>query len=378
MEQEGMLSMLEEMVSINSGTHNVKGVKRLAEYVLAELNSLGFETSMFCFEKAGPILVSENKGKLDSYIILLGHMDTVFDDSAQLKNPFRIEENRIYGPGVADMKSGIVQIIYALKALQSYGKFKYGIKVILVGDEETGHPYSNAIEIFQKESLKALSVLCCETGRADNQFVLARKGVATLTINVCGKSAHPGNDLATGRNAISALSKLIVKIDSLYADPEAELTASIGLLRGGTAANVVPDSATAEYDVRFTSGAGFDRFVESIDALVRKVHHDGITTDLKYRKEYPPMIRTVQSEKLLRFVSSRSEKNGFGKLTGISAGGGADSAYFSAMGAPTICSFGPVGRFSHTDKEFIDKNSFFERTMLLIDCLLTLQEEGLK
>lgn len=373
-EKNSIISLLEKLVLIDSGSQNIAGIMQVAEIIAAELGELGFENSLYEFKQAGPNLVSKRQGESEPFIILLGHMDTVFDSNAQKKNPFRKENGKIYGPGALDMKGGIVQIVYALKVLKHFKKHKYGIKVILVGDEESGHPNSNALELFNNEAREALCVFCCEFGRTNNQIVLERKGVGTLTLEVWGRSAHSGNELAAGRNAVAELSRQIVKIDSLYTDPQAEITASIDIIEGGTAVNVVPDRAKGIFDIRFSQDKSLEDFVEHVKIIAAKPHKDNLKTEVSYHKEYPPMVKSDKSIKLLHFVSHLSEKNGFGVLKGISVGGGADSTFFSALGIPTICSFGPVGENAHTYDEFIYEKDFFERIVLLADCLINIDQ----
>lgn len=366
--EEEMISMLRQLVLVNSGSNDIAGVGEVAALIKAELDGLGFQTNLTGFEKAGPILVGEKKAGPGKDIILLGHTDTVFDQDAQEKNPFRMEDGKIYGPGVLDMKGGIVQAIFALKVLSSL-KIDRNVKIILVGDEETGHPESNALEIFEKESKNALCVFCCEFGRTGNRIVLERRGVGMLTVDVRGRAAHAGNDLGAGRNAIAGLSRLITAIDSNYTDPGADLTASVGFVEGGGAVNVVPDRAKAVFDLRFTSDEALDSFTAYVEEISRNARLHGIKVEYSLRREYPPMMKTDQSEKLFQFVSERSEKNGFGKLTGITVGGGADSAFLSALNVPTLCSLGPAGENAHTYDEFIYKEDLIKRTALLADCI---------
>ncbi len=369
--EEEMISLLKKLVLINSGSHDIAGVSEVAALIKAELDKLGFQTNLTEYEKAGPILVSEKKAGPGKDIILLGHTDTVFDEDAQQKNPFRIEDGKIYGPGVLDMKGGIVQIIFALKALSSLDIGR-NVKIILVGDEETGHPDSNALEIFEREAKNALCVFCCEFGRTDNRIVVERRGVGMLTIVVRGRAAHAGNELGAGRNAIAGLSRLITGIDKLYTDPEADLTASIGLVEGGGAVNVVPDRAKGVFDVRFTSEKALDSFNAYVEEVTRKAHRHDLKIEYSFVKEYPPMVKTDRSERLFQFASGRSEKNGFGKFKSIAVGGGADSAFLSALNIPTLCSFGPAGQNAHTYDEFIYKKDLFERTALLADCIFSI------
>ena len=372
--QNEMTALLEKLVRIDSGSHNVEGVMKVASVVKEELDKLEFHTELVECNDAGPILMGENKGVNEKNVILLGHMDTVFDETAQVKNPYRRENGRILGPGVLDMKSGIVQIIYALKLLKVLDKLEYGIKIILVGDEEVGHINSSALQIFEKEAKDSYCVFCCEFGRPDNQIVLERKGVGTMTLDVQGRAAHAGNELASGRNAVVELSRLIMEIDNLYTDPEADLTASIGIIEGGTAVNVVPDRAKGIFDVRFTHESSLDKLIQNVEEMTKNPHKDYLTTDLGYIKEYPPMMKTNSSEQFLHFVSERSEKLGFGRLKPVSVGGGADSSFFSALNVPTLCSFGPVGQNAHTLDEFIIEESLYVRTLLLADCLAHIKE----
>ncbi len=375
---ENMITLLEKLVEVESGSQNIAGVNKVNALVEEELEKLGFTTRSYNFEQAGSTLVGEKKGRMDYDLIILGHSDTVFQDGTLAKKPFRKENGKIFGPGVLDMKGGLVQALFAFKVLQLMGWDKYNLKIIVAGDEETGHRNSTAIDIFKTEAQKALCVFCCEIGKLDNKIVMNRKGVGELSIKVNGRASHAGNALLEGRNAAAELARVIDDVNCLYTNPEHGLTASVGYIEAGSlAVNIVPDKAAAIFDIRYRTEEAFKSFLEYLHNKLDNPPIEGFSSEIDYHLEYPPMVTTKDSERLFNYISSISERIGYGRLEAVTAGGGADSTFFSSMNVPTVCSFGPVGQHAHSLDEYIIEDELYKRTVLLAECLLSMDESVL-
>lgn len=368
--QHDQRRFLERLVNTDSGSADIFGIDEVAQIVRKELENLGFTVNLYSFEKAGTYLMAEKEaGKSEKKTILLGHMDTVFEKGTANQRPYRESGEFAYGPGVLDMKGGICQMIYALKALKEAGECLDHIRIILVGDEEVGHLESDAVALMKEHSQDAAFVFCCESGRLDGKCVTGRKGVASAILEVFGKSAHSGNDFTSGRNAILELADKLMRLNK-WNEPDLSLTISPGVITGGTVINAVPDYARAEIDIRFTNPEKLEQFFsESKEAMAEKYIPD---TRINYRPvvEYQTMVHDENTEKILNIVNGVLHEQGKPPLETCSVGGGADSSFFSRWGIPAICAFGPRGQGNHTVDECIHLGSLVERTHLLAECLI--------
>lgn len=372
--QEEQKQWLEKLVNIDSGSEDREGILRVSEEVTSELQKLGFKVEQTFFDHAGPCLVARKPGKSEGpEIVLLGHMDTVFPKGTVEKRPYTEKEGKAFGPGVLDMKGGISQIVFALKALTEQGVSTEGIRVLLVGDEEVGHLYSDAVQIMKEQSEGAAYNFCCESGRTSRAFVTGRKGVGSAYYEVFGKAAHSGNDILAGRNAILEISHQILRLNQFNED-DLTFTLSAGVIQGGTAINVVPDYAKVEIDLRFTDKEKFNYF----ERESKKILEDKLIPETHYKyqvnMEYQTMSHDENTEKILAVVAQGMENLSLGKPESLSVGGGADSSFLAGWGIPSICAFGPCGGSAHTEDEYIELKSLEERTQLLAECIRILRK----
>lgn len=366
-----MLGFWERLVNIDSGYHDLEGLEKICTILEEEFRHLGFATRVHSYEKAGSTLVAEY-GETGPSVLLLGHMDTVFPRGTAVQNPFRIEGKMAYGPGVLDMKAGIVQMLFALKALKAAGWSLDGIKVLIVGDEEDGHIHSNVPELIREMAPDTKAVLCIESGKANGEIVLGRKGVGRLLLRVDGKAAHAGYEAYLGANAIMELCHQLINIKSAAATIEG-ISVSAGLIQGGTAPNVVPDLAEAQIDVRFDDNQAFAQLEHAVQEVLKESAVTGTTVHFQAIVEYPAMAVTEGNLGLFETIRQISLRHGFGDMQHVAVAGGADSSYFAALGVPTICAFGPKGGKIHTLEEYADVQSLTERTKLLAASLIELQ-----
>lgn len=367
---DNMLELWEQLVNIDSGSYFKKGVDKVARVVSEKLTDLGLDVKIVEYEKAGNAVVATREGKEDlEPVILMGHMDTVFPEGTVEERPFLIEDGIAYGPGVLDMKGGIVQIISVLNALNSINYKKRPIKVILLGDEEIAHVNSDAEDLVKTEAKGAIAAFNCESGRPDGSVVIGRKGVARYRFEVGGVAAHAGNEPEKGRSAIKQLSHAILAIEKGEKLAE-DLTVNVGIIGGGVAANIVPDSAFCEVDVRFFEEDSLRKLEDYFRKIQEETFVNDTVTKITGGRTFPAMVTTDAVKRLFKFIKDVAKKVGIKDLKGVSSGGGSDAAHTVAIGVPTICAMGPKGGLNHSPKEYAEIDGLLERSKLLLACIL--------
>ena len=271
-----MIDLWEELVNIDSGTDNAAGVMEVCTLLRKRMSAADMQTKVIESGPAGPVLVGEwNKEADTAPIVLIGHMDTVFSDGTARENPFRIdEEGHAHGPGVLDMKAGLVIAIYAVKALQAVGYDKHPIKCIFAGDEEKIHSLSNAKVILTEEIKGAAAAFNFETGYMDDGLVVGRKGGGMAVLTVHGVAAHSGIAPEKGRSAILEMSHKIVELEGKN-DLERGKLINCGEITGGTNSNTIPGECQVVIAFRFPSVAIRDEIVADIQAAADWTHVEG-------------------------------------------------------------------------------------------------------
>jgi glutamate carboxypeptidase len=360
--REAMVDTWKLLVDRDCGSGNKAGVDGVGRDVKDFLEKCGFKVWFHEYEKAGNMLVAEYGDASKPFIVLTGHMDTVFGDGTAAARPFTIT-----GPGVLDMKGGVTILLYAVRFLLEAGYNRYRIKIILAGDEEVAHGNSTASADYEKEAKGAIMGFNLETGFVDNSVVIERKGVAQYLFEVDGVGAHAGNNPEDGRSAVEELAHKILDIQA-ETDWQEGTTVNCGVIAGGTVANAVPEHAWVKVDVRFKTTAGMERIEKAFQKIAKKQYVESTTTCCKKLVVFP-MERLESSEKLFERAEAIAEKYGFPKAKAIAVGGGSDSAHLTACGIPTLCALGVRGQFNHTEREWAEEESLFERTKLLMALL---------
>ena len=365
--------MWEELVSIDSGSDYKPGVDKVVAKVAGILTDMGGKTRIVEHENAGNAVVSEfGDCKTRPFIVLTGHLDTVFSDpETTKKRPFTIKEGRAYGPGALDMKGGVTLAIHGLQALQNAGFDKYAFKVVFAGDEETGHKNSDLAETMMAEFKGAVAAFDFETGFMNDNVVVERKGFYRFIMQTFGRSVHAGNEPENGRNAIVELARKAVDIDALT-DWNTGTTINVGTIEGGTVANAVPAYARMEVDVRYLDPADFEKKKEQFEVIAGKVYIKDVTTKMTPVAGLEPMVRLDGNMKLFDVYKSVYEEEGFGSPEPILVGGGSDATYTTKVGVPTVCAVGVKGGLNHTVDEFADVESLFMRAKVFIGTVLKL------
>ena len=353
-----MYQGLRELVEIESPSDNPAGVNAAASLVSHHAQPLRPAVINHPGDSFGDILElrfgSPDAGKP---ILLLGHLDTVWPIGTLSKMPWRESEGRFWGPGVLDMKIGVMMALTALKALESLKKTRPVI-LLLNPDEEVGSPVSRSVT--ERLALEAEAVFVLEPAQG-LAYKTSRKGVGQYNLHVAGVAAHAGVDFARGHSAIRELARL-VEIISGFTDLEKKRTVNCGVISGGTRSNVIAANAYAEVDVRIASMGDAD----SVDALFRSLRcaDSHCTLEITGGINRPPMERTPGTVALFDKAHEFAAALGF-VLDEASTGGGSDGNFTSALGIPTLDGMGAVGDDAHAQHESVVIEHLIPRTALL-------------
>lgn len=369
---EEMLQLIKQLVNIDSGSYDKEGVDRVGSILKEKYENLDFLVEVKEEQKYGNHLVIKHKDATDPRIILVAHMDTVFPKGTVAKRPFRIEGSRAYGPGVVDMKSSQVELLYALMALQHAGSKAYeNVHLVLNGDEEIGSPTSRAI--IEEASVGKDYALVMEPARKDGSLVSARRGGGRFTLIVKGKAAHAGIEPEKGRSAIEELAHKIIQLHELT-DHEKGISVNVGLIEGGSAVNTVSPEAIAHVDIRISQMEQAAMLEEKIKEICSVCDVPGTQITVKGKISRPPMTKTLQTEELLEVIQDVGKEIGL-DVSDTATGGGGDASFTSANGVPTVDGLGPVGGNAHSENEYVEIPTITERTLLLAKTIQRLSEE---
>jgi glutamate carboxypeptidase len=359
--QAEMVTELRKLVTHESPTHDKAACDPLCDYLATQFRALGGRIKIHRQTKAGNHLQVNFAGpKGKKPILLLGHYDTVYDLGTLTTMPWKESGGRLAGPGVFDMKGGIVQIMYAIRALQkANGRLPRPVMVWLVSDEETGSDSSRTMT--EKLASQCAAVFVCEPSGPGGALKTARKGVGGFTIKVIGRAAHSGLDFEKGQSAIHELAHHIHAISRLT-DLRKGITLNVGIIRGGTRTNVVAGEAVAEIDLRIAkkaNGPVMERKVKSLKPVNRNCK-----LEIEGGVNRPPLERTKEVVRLFALAKKIGKDLGF-KLQEIAVGGGSDGNFTAGIGVPTLDGLGAVGDGAHAVHEYLEAAELPRRAALL-------------
>jgi len=365
---EQYLADLKTLVNIDSGTYTKAGVDAVGAYLQERFQAFGFSTRFNVQEQYGNHLIATHTGNAahGPRILLIGHMDTVFSEGEAQRRPFAISEQNggriATGPGVLDMKSGLLIGMYGLHLLIAMQQVDYqSVTFICNSDEEIGSPSSKAlIEEIAKQSDAAIVL---EPGRALGTVVSWRRSSGRYRVEVRGVAAHAGVEPQKGRNAIVELASQVQKMQALNGSVPGT-TLSVGVIHGGERINVVPDYAYCDMDVRATDGAG----IQAIEAAMQKVttQHvlEGTTITLSGSMMSQPFERNSRNAHLVQLVKEAGSELGL-KIEDVGSGGASDANNTAAVGTPTIDGLGAGGGLAHNPGEYVELDYVPVRIALL-------------
>ena len=357
-----MIALVRRLVEQESPSFNKPAVDALGRMLAREFEQRGAKVKLHRAASFGDHLQADFAGARGGQpVMLLGHIDTVYDVGTLSGMPWREERGRLCGPGVLDMKTGIAQMLFAIDVLRAVrGELPRPIRVLLVTDEEVGSASSRAIT--ERLAKQSAAVLVCEPPFGlEGALKTGRKGVGEYTVRVRGVAAHAGLEPEKGQSAIVELARQIVRI-ATFTEMKRGLTVNPGVLRGGTRTNVVAEHAECEVDVRIAKLADAARVEKKFRSL--KPFNRRCQLEVSGGVNRPPMERSKAVAALFKLAQQAGGELGL-KLTEVTVGGGSDGNFTAALGIPTLDGLGAVGDGAHARHEFVVTTEISRRTALL-------------
>ncbi len=355
-----MQRFLERLVRQASFTQDPHGVNAVVAMLDQELTRIGLWTERIRSQRFGDHLYFESAAKRDA-AFLIGHTDTVFPRGAF--DVFELRGELARGPGVFDMKGGLVVGLFALEALARAALLRHvPVRGMYVSDEEVGSPDSQPH--LMARAAGSACALGLESGRAGDAIVTQRKGVAAVQAIATGVAAHAGNEHERGRSAVWALARFVDRAQALT-DYGRGVTVNVGVFQGGTTKNTVPAQARAEVDLRYVTAEDGDALYRALQAAAADAAVEGTRVELVKTAWRAPMTRTAASAAIADEYGRCQQESGLGSGEAPLSGGGSDACTTSGMGIPSIDGLGPRGSGFHTTEERVDLSSMVPKATAL-------------
>lgn len=353
-----LLARIRELVEVESPSEDKAAVDMAGKVIEEWLKASLFKLIRHKSAHYGDVLEfkSHPRGKRGR-VLLLGHLDTVWPLGTLAKMPLRESDGKLYGPGVLDMKAGVVMALEAIETLQALGLDR-PVTLLLVSEEEVGSPISRAITEKIARTCQAVFVLEPAQGLA---YKTARKGIGHYNLDVKGIASHAGVDFETGHSAVLEMAKLAQQVSD-FTNLNRGLTVNVGVIAGGTRSNVVAAECHAEVDVRIAKASDAARVERMFRTL--KTHDKACKLTISGGMNRPPMERKAGTIALFRQAQKLALELGL-SLEEAATGGGSDGNFTAALGVPTLDGMGAVGAGAHADHEHIVTKHLVERTALL-------------
>jgi len=364
------ISLLKLLVETESPSHDKSAVDRVGVLVAEEARKLGAAVEVISNQETGDHILARFpspagrgvRGEGESPILLLCHMDTVFPLGTLQKTPFREDGDKIFGPGTLDMKAGIVIALAALEESREHG-LKRPVTLLCTSDEEIGSNTSRTlIESLAKES--AL-VLVMEGALLDGSLKTWRKGAGEFWVTTRGRAAHAGGDHQAGRNAIEEMAHQVIAIQKLT-DYSKQTTLNVGVIKGGTVSNVVPEECSVEVDVRVMQPGEWERLEAEMGKF--KPVLDGTSIEITGGLNRPPMPFDDRMKAAFEKAKSIAATIGV-DLTAGGTGGASDGNFVAPLGIPVLDGMGAVGEGYHSEREFIFTASIDQKVKLIAELI---------
>jgi len=358
----GMIDGIRRWVEAESPTSNKAAVNRMLDLVMADLDGLPVKIERLHGRDGYADIVKLRAGEGDAPgILVLSHIDTVHPIGTLAGPlPFRRDGDRLYGPGLYDMKGGAYLAFEAFRAVARAGSARLPIVYLFTPDEEVGSPMSR--EVIEAEARHARYVLVTEPARDGGKIVTSRKGVGRFEVKATGVPAHSGGSHRKGRSAIKEMAHQILAVEAMT-DYTRGVTTTVGMISGGTAANVIPQHCRISVDLRVRDAASGREFEERILGL------KSVDPDVKLKvtggMNRPPFEKTAAIDALLRQAQALARDIGFVLADTMMTGGGSDGNFTAAMGLATLDGLGIDGDGAHTEWEHGYISSIEPRTLLM-------------
>jgi glutamate carboxypeptidase len=375
-DEAAYLADLERLVNIDCGSYTPEGVDEVGRFVAGFLADLGasVEARPDPAGRLGSTIVSTFRGSAapGARLLLIGHMDTVFDPGTVAERPFAIAEGVATGPGVTDMKSGLLAGLYAIRALARLGPLPFErLTFVANPDEEIGSPTSSPHIIELAATADACLVLEC--ARANGDIVSSRKGILDARITVHGRAAHAGVEPEKGRSAILAAADLVRRLHELNGRWPG-VTVNVGVIAGGTRPNVVAERCSLEVDVRAVRREDLEAAETAIAELLSDLAVPDTTAELEPMARWWPMEKLERSGRLVEHAAVLAERLGF-SVKDTATGGASDANTTSGLGVPSLDGLGPIGGNDHSPAEYLDVASIVPRTALVAGLILAISRD---
>ncbi len=381
------LADLEQLVNTDCGSYTRDGVDQIGQYVASFMTSRGATVELRPDPEGrlgstvigtwrggpeagdGPKAAGGPEAAGGPRLLLIGHMDTVFDPGTATERPFAIRDGIATGPGVTDMKSGLLAGLYAIQALVAACPLPFDrLTYVANPDEEIGSPSSTPhIREIAAESDVCLVLECA---RANGDIVSSRKGILDARIAVNGRAAHAGVEPEKGRSAILAAADLVSRLHALNGRWDG-VTVNVGVMAGGTRPNVVPERCSLEVDVRAIRRADLEAAEAEIRALLGTLSVPDTSAELAPMARWWPMEKLERSGRLVEHAQAIARRLGF-EVHDAATGGASDANTTSGMGVPSIDGLGPIGGNDHSPAEYLEVASIVPRTTLLAGLILAI------
>lgn len=370
---ESYLADLRSLVNLDCGTYIPQGVNRVADLMQARFAARGWSVERIPHRsreeepRLGDLLVATLEGRPGSGnggrgVLLVGHMDTVFPEGTAAERPFRIEGSTAYGPGVSDMKGGLLAGLYAMGVLQDAGFEGSGsVTYVCNPDEEIGSPFSGPVILERARGARACFVL--EGARENGDIVSARKGVTDFRIVIRGRAAHAGVEPERGRSATLQAAHTIVALHDLNGKWPG-VTVNVGVVQGGIRPNVVADRCELHVDLRAPTRRSFEEAVEALHTVAGRRVVPDTEVEVTPMSGFPPMEKTEATARLVERAKMIAAELGF-EVSDAATGGASDANPVAGMGIPTLDGLGPIGGADHSPGEWLDLDSVVPRIALL-------------
>ena len=374
-EQSAYIETVKQLVAVDTGTGQAEGLATVSKMLIERLQALGAQVSTSpATPSAGDNIVGTLKGTGSKDFLLMVHYDTVFAEGTAAERPFRMDEQRAYGPGVADAKGGVAMILHALELLKAQQFDDYGtITVLFNPDEEMGSAGSKKIiaELARKHDY----VFSYEPPDSD-AVTTATNGINAVMLEVKGKSSHAGSAPEDGRNAVLELAHQLVQLKDL-GDPDKGTTVSWTMIAGGEKRNIIPNKATAEADMRYSEISETERVLADAKKIIEDKLIDDTRVELRVDKGRPPLAKNPASERLAE-TAQRLYGEIDQRIEPIAMRFGTDAgyAYVPDSDKPAVLeTMGVVGAGLHSEDEYIELSSIAPRLYLTTAMIRALSAE---
>jgi len=367
------LADLETLVNVDCGTYLADGVNAVADLMHTRFEDAGWTVERRPHRpeggapRLGDVLVARLRGDRPATdggrrVLLVGHMDTVFPEGTVAERPYRADGDRAFGPGVSDMKGGLLAGLHAMSCLQQAGFDGFdSVTYVCNPDEEIGSPFSGPT--IREMAANADACFVLEGARENGDIVSARKGVADIRVVFDGRAAHAGVEPQRGRSATLQAAHTTIGLHELNGRWEG-VTVNVGVIRGGTRPNVVAERCELEVDLRASTQATFDEAFDEVRRVATRILVPDVTAEFTGRAGFPPMEKTEGTARLAERAIAIARELGFG-LSDAATGGASDANPVAGMGVPVLDGLGPIGGDDHSPTEWLDLTSVAPRVALL-------------